>query len=88
MCRQSVRAAQPVLAGPDLLPRANDATARLHLHRGRDQESRSSLHAMKRDTLHSFHATSSHFSFNHIKLQNVLNANILLNFMFVLSSNK
>lgn len=85
MRRQSVRASQPVLAGPDLLPRANDTTARLHLHWGWDQESRPSLHALKRDISHSFHATSSHFSFNHVKLQNVLNANILLNFMFVLS---
>ena len=85
MCRQSVRASQPVLAGPDLLPCANDATARLHLHRGWDQESRPSFHAMKSDILHSFHSTNSYFFFNHIKLQNVLNANILLDFTFVLS---
>lgn len=45
--KKSVCASQPAVARPDLLPRANDTTAWIHLHRWRDQEFGPSFHAIK-----------------------------------------
>ena len=50
--QQSVRASQPVVARPDLLPRAKDATARIHLHGWWGQESGPRLHTVKRHFFH------------------------------------
>lgn len=45
--KKSVRASQSAVVRPDLLPRANDTTAWLHLYRWRDQEFGPSFHAIK-----------------------------------------
>lgn len=46
--RQSVRDPQPAVARPHLLPHANDAAARLRLHRTRHQEPGPSFHALSK----------------------------------------
>lgn len=60
-----MRASQPVVARPHVLPCADDATAWIHLYRWWDQEFGPSFHAIKRVILHSFQTTNtSCFSVN------------------------
>lgn len=70
-CQQSMCDSQSAVVGPDLLPCANDTTARIHLHRWWDQECWPSLHAIKRGMLDLFQDTNfPQFSIVHIKPQN------------------
>lgn len=65
MCWQSVRAAQPAVAGPDVLSCADDTTAWIHLYRWWKQEFGPSLYALIRAVLRLLLTTNiSYFSVN------------------------